>query len=469
VSRPVDAKQRRAQHEEREFAERYGTPAPRGPIVPAVEEKAPIAARAGRGILSWFKTAAVVLGVFYVIGFGLTTWFVTSGSGRRFGYPYSMVSTTRSAYAGTKPGLQYRLPTDPTITPQAAGTALYSLYPRTGFGSASIRAPGVKQKEIESPPAVPWRSVPLPADLFPPRGSASSSGIGGLPRNIQILDLARGPLNQRQRDGLRLVGTAEAWSAFDRVARAPSIDVIGTRFELPFGNEARGWYIQPGNFGAFRDFMYATYMRATWHLSEGRRDSAEFALRALISVGHAIMENGSTLNEQTTGAGLARAGSDALARFFELQGDPRGKELAAAAKAAEAAAQAAAQSSPGTSSGDVGGLQQRLVEWLNDPLTTRSMRVDVARALRNTTCRSVRGVILGPAPQVQAALDAMRKDFMRYPSDEALMRIVDAEFETPLTGGANMIGPLAGFSEFVSRVYFNPRLGSCVITRLGGP
>jgi hypothetical protein len=75
------------------------------------------------------------------------------------------------------------------------------------------------------------------------------------------------------------------------------------------------------------------------------------------------------------------------------------------------------------------------------------------------------GILRGPSPQVQAAFAAARRDFGRLPGERAQVDLAEAMTTQPL----DQIGAPQAVSEigkFVSRIYFNPRFGTCSV--LGG-
>ncbi|MDQ8164423.1 MAG: hypothetical protein P3A28_01520 [Gemmatimonadota bacterium] len=412
-------------------------------------QKPSAAKRVGRGFLSWARTAAITLGVMYVLGWVATVGFVTAVN-TRFARARNY-SNTHERAAANPVTVAYRLASDPTITPDAAGVALAAL-----TSDPTRPLSGFTYRDIASRPSAPWRTLPIPPDIFP-----GVSLVNGVPDPNKILEFARRPLTALQRQALRMIGSAEIWRSFDLVSRASAVDVIGGRLVVPFGAGAHLVYLPTmGNRGT-RWLAQAGVSRAAWHLSEGRRDSAEFVLRGIISFGAAIVENAPLLVDQLAGTAVLNTGRSALIQYFTLAGDARGRALAADAEAAVAGYRRPAVLEP-IARGDLAEVRPRMVARISARELTRAMRIETLTLLNAAGCQSFRQVAFGQDDLVRNTAEALKADLARFPSERAVIDLMARPLGDPSIYALLVReGPGAELLTTISKLYFNPRIASC--------
>jgi len=163
------------------------------------------------------------------------------------------------------------------------------------------------------------RSIAADQTLF--NGFNRSSWDG--PNNTTILAQVKKGFSPKEKELLRVIATAPAWKKYDLFARATSADLVGGRFDLPLSPDATMWAMPVPKFGATKEFAYASVSRAARHLSEGRKDSAELALRSTISFGRVMAANSSTPIEQLVGTVITGIGSAALHELYTITKDSR--------------------------------------------------------------------------------------------------------------------------------------------------
>lgn len=417
------------------------------------------ARRAGHGLLGWAKTAAITLGVMYVLGWAATVGFVT-GVNKRLWRPSTFANTVERS-AATAVTLKHRLPSDPTITPDAAGVALAALTAaptRSPTRAPTPASTGFTFREIPDRPSAPWRTLPIPQEIFP-----GISFVNGVPDPEKILALARGPLTQTQRQALRMIGSAEIWKSFDLVARASAVDVLGGRLNIPFGSDAQLVYLPAGGNPGTRWLAQAGVSRAAWHLSEGRRDSAEFALRAIVSFGAAMVENAPLLMDRLAGNSALNTGRGALIRYYTLIGDARGATLAAEAEAAVTGYKQPAVLDP-IPRGDLEEMRRRMVAIINAPELPRALRIEMLMQLKASSCQSFRQVAFGEDDLLTNTAAALKADLARFPSEQALIDLVAKPLsDRSIYALLEREGSSAEALAAVARLYFSPRIASCGI------
>jgi hypothetical protein len=455
VSRESDAaKARRAEHEARERGELPNSGVPgAAPLTPRAAKPDSVTRRAGKGFLGWLKSAVITLGALYVVIYVVAVLTISMRFHWTLGNPTRISPQYLRTAALNAPVMQYRLQADPAITPEAAGVALARLTP-----SNANAAPMFPLRDNGSPPGVPWRLIPLPRELFPLRPNSTP---GGIVRDVEILALARGPLTPAQKQGLRLVGRAEAWREYDLVARAATMDGLGGRYKFPLDPRARLWLLPGSSFAGTRELAYAGVMRAAWHLSEGRRDSAEFALRAIISVGQTMSRNTILSFDANLGEIITQTGSAALLRYFEVIGDPRAPTLKAALAAASNAPQTRTIESG--LSDDPAEARRKLLAAAADPSLPIPLRFETLRIANLFSCGIGKEIAFGRSPEMDAAIEAFKRDVARYPSDRAVVDLIRLEIGEAMIRRSPRNRGMVLLARGLGSLYRSERLSACAI------
>ncbi|MEA3244549.1 MAG: hypothetical protein U9Q74_00185 [Gemmatimonadota bacterium] len=435
--------------EAREARYQSGAFAAAAPLVPAEPKPGGLLRAAAGAVGRWLRAVGVTMVIVYAVGWvalsaGLplvtrVTWMAPS-----------IENTLAKRYAADamRP---YALPRDAAITPLDAGIALSSM------GTAPKGAgAGFTYRTLDHRPDVPWRHMEFADALFP--GARRSPYNGPDPMSI-VAAAARG-LTPAQRAALRPYGTAEVWATFDRVVRAPQVDIVAGRFVLPFGPEARASWMPITKFTESKELAYAGVARAAWLLSEGRRTEAEAALRGVISFGFVFVDNGTTLIEELIGDVIVGIGRAGLRDLYAATGDARLAALDAAVTEAQRLSQAG---SPAPwPRGPFADSRAGMLEMSTRPgRLTLPERVETLYAVTSTTCGSTRDLVLGESPGVRAAFEAVRRDYAGLPGQRAVVDLIERQPLDGLSRQQASSGPGGQFVDAISRAYFNPRIASC--------
>ena len=347
------------------------------------------------------------------------------------------------------------LPKDPSITPMQAGLAFNALQQKRESAVFPI-------VELASRPEHSWERVPMTDDMFV--DAKMTFGFNG-PASAVILERVSKGFTPKESAYLHVLATAPVWREFDLVARAPGVDIIGGSFKLPFPDNA-DLNRMPVSYKATRELAYASVARAAYHLSVGQRDSAETALRSVISFGYAMVDNGHTVMDELVGNVIAAIGRDALVRFYVITKDPRAT-LPALAR-------------PGKIAGGRGSrlpldeMRRFLIAETANTNEHLGMRFEALRLLSAASCTNVKELMFGNNSDVTSAIEGASTNLARYPSERALVERL-AELQQPNIDEIQYspIRLLAVSSATVAgTVLRNPRLAACtriVTSYYGGP
>ncbi len=333
---------------------------------------------------------------------------------------------------------------DPSITPMQAGLAYNALQPDRKASEFAI-------VELASRPALSWQTAPLTADMFV--NHTMTFGFHG-PSNSAILEAVKDGFTPKEAAYLHTLATAPVWRAFDLVARAKAVDVVGGSFKLPFPDGATADRM-PTDYKGIREITYAAVSRAAYHMSIGQRDSAEAVLRSIVSVGFAMTDNGHNNLDSFMGNVIVAVGRDALGRFYRITDDPR------ALLPPFGQQQKPASAVPSRLSMDE--MRRFLIDETGNPNEYLGMRYEALRLLSAASCTNVRELMFGNGADVDAAIRSARAQLARYPSERALVDLV-AQLPQPRADELKYdpIGALAVSSATVAgTVLRNPRLAAC--------
>ena len=353
----------------------------------------------------------------------------------------------------------FSLPTDPTITPMRAGLAFNALQPKLEDGN-------FPSPKLPSRPEATWRNTSLTNDMFP---TARPNGFNG-PANEKILEAVARGFTQQEMQFLRTLATAPAWREFDLIARAPAVDFLGGRFVIPFAPGATMNQMPVPRFAATKEMAYAAVSRAAYHMAIGQRDSAETILRSIVSFGFAEVDNGATLLEQLIGTVNVGIGRDALRRFYLITGDPR----AGSAPLAPTLNETANPSNvfdPLARVPSRAELRQELISKSANPALHRAERFESLYLLSASSCTNVRELLFGTRTDVTDAFRAARRDLARYPSERAMVDLIDRSGASPSPYLLNGTGPVEKLvissATIAGAVLGNPRLAACTRIIIG--
>jgi hypothetical protein len=335
------------------------------------------------------------------------------------------------------------LPSDASITPAQAGRAFAAIQPAKS-------GPGFTAIQPHDQPAMSWRDAAITPDMF----IGASPGTSHVPSTKGILQTAQNGFTRNELEFLRALATAPAWRDFDIVARAPAVDILGGQFRIPFGPEAYSEF-RPQDYKNIREISAAAVSRAAYHMAIGQQDSAVTILRGIVSVGFAMIDNGTTMMDEMMGNQILDIGRVSLRQYYELRNDPRARS-ATLASSPRPTGQPYAKPS-------ISEFRASLLSTVTDPARRDGERFEALGMLRMTSCSNVRELVAGPRSDVTNAVAEARRTLARYPSDRALIDLLDEpRLPNPPEGFSNPISDLAVSAASVAgTVFHNPRFATC--------
>lgn len=335
----------------------------------------------------------------------------------------------------------HAVPRDPSITPQEAGIAFNRLQPSRGHAK-------FPEVNVGARADLSWMATKVARGMFP-----TARPVGFAAPSEAVIDAAAAGFTSAEMTYLRTMATAPAWREFDRVARAQAVDFIGGRFRLPFATNASVLELPAPNYKVTRELAAAGVSRAAYHMAIGQRDSAELALRSIISFGFAMIDNATTTLDEVSGTAIVNVGGNALERFWKSRGDPRGDwRVALPPKRGPAMG----------SNASVEETRAWLIARAADQTTSRGDRFQALQELSYSSCTNVREMLLGPRPDVTAAFDQARNSLTRFPSDRAVVDLGTRLPDASAIYASSLTDYVAVSAATVAGVVLNnPRLATC--------
>lgn len=354
----------------------------------------------------------------------------------------------------------FALAKDPSITLDEAGRAFRDLHP-------SREVVGVFQmRPSQSPARRAWSENRPDSALFK---TARPVDLWTGPAVAGVLDAAKRGFNQAEMAWLKNLATDPGWRDWYVVARAPRIDLLGARVQLPFPAGATAHEVPIPRFALIKEFAYASVSRAAYHLALNQVDSAETDLRETISAGFLIADNASFLIEQLIGVVVINIGRDGLARLYALTGRPEGARMKASRDSAVAALDARREiaeldSARGRASVASAPAARRAM-WLlaNQKSTTRALRMSALEVLSHAPCTNFRELVFGPDADLREALANLRGELALYPADSAVFELMRERTERgdPRGAWAEENRFFVGIASVAGFVLRNPRIRGC--------
>jgi hypothetical protein len=341
------------------------------------------------------RNAAIAVAIMAVVPVGIVARYGDSFWRENYG------ATTRAKTVIAERGRPFALPPDPSITPMQAGQAFNALLP-----APTAEAPGFRRIEPEERAVLPWDSLSITPEMFRTVGRTQAALLG-----VDVITAAAKGFTPEEMAYLRAIATAPLWRTFNTVARAPAADLVGGRLQLPFATSAT-WEAMPiAPFSQPREIAQASSARAAWFMSAGQVDSAEAALRSVVSFGFVLVDNSTSLIEQLIGDVIVGIGREQLRVFYTATGNPL-----AAHKGLAVVTNAEIPRTPRLSAEQI---RQRMVLELNDPRVHRGERFEILHALAMSSCSNVKEMLLGPDEDVRTAMETARRSLARFPSEQA--------------------------------------------------
>jgi hypothetical protein len=336
---------------------------------------------------------------------------------------------TRARFAAAETMRRFELPADPSISPEAGGEALHAL-----------NAVGRNDAERTAPEKQPVR--PYPEPWFPMQpGAAAVLG----PSWVDSL-FSHPRYTAAQLAYLRHMAANPAHPEFATVARARNLDVVGTRYDLPFGPGVTIINLPIPRYSGVRDGARAHLALAALELAEGRPARAEQAIREVISVGFRLLDDGPTLLDNLIGTALVDMGAEGLERFFRATG--RGRDAESLDWARNASRRSADRMVAGEAGWSAEAGLRAMPAVVLDSTQARGLRWEfLAWTAVFAPCANLRSVAFGPGEDYSRWLAAARNGLVHRPSDEALLTLtLKGPFGNgrclPLWGGLRTIGQM---------------------------
>jgi hypothetical protein len=307
---------------------------------------------------------------------------------------------------------RFALPVDSSITPLDAGIAFATMdYRRDTARGAFVR------RDRAPLPSPPWLdSAPPGLGLAASAAQRSTSGwIDSVQRRLTPEELA----------WMRGVTAYPGWEYWRAAARASALDIIGGRYELPFGEGGSVYDLPILPISVYRGYARANAWRVRYYLETNRPDSAVLAARELLSLGLRVTDDARTVIDGMLGTILAQEGRDQLERVYGVLRDPQRDTLLRTSR--EAALRAVTSAQYAVQFGNSEQLTRLVADWrrlATDPDRTRATRWEGAAMLGLSTCTDARSLLRGPSREVRETFDAFLAKEARWASDTAMLELI---------------------------------------------
>lgn len=351
-------------------------------------------------------------------------------------------------------------PIDASVTPMAAGLAFAALQspqrgaPVSASSSAEIMRQFPARRALQQP-MWPWRAHRPGKDMF----EARSGGFEGPALQDAIYHATRG-YTPAEMAWLKELAEAPVWKEFDKVASAKAVDFIGGQYQLPFREDAFAPMMPFARFAGTKELAYAGVARAAYYVAIKQPERAEAALRSVVSVGFALMDNGTNALDALIGRVIVGIGHSGYAEFATYVGQfPQGYNSNPSGKTRT--------ENYGDRRGvlmNVGKIRQRLLKDIYDPALPRTVRLERLNQLSMTTCQNIPEMWSGPNKETRNAFAMAATTLARYPSERAhLAMMLDATNRVPDAAWPMSIGGrlATGAAAVAATITNNPRLATC--------
>ncbi|MDQ8155467.1 MAG: hypothetical protein P3B98_12480 [Gemmatimonadota bacterium] len=347
-------------------------------------------------------------------------------------------------------------PKNPAISPMRAGELLAALSPQRRESEPFPLRP------VASRPTRPWEDATVPEALGGPRGGSWNG-----PRPEKILGIAAAGISADDIAYLRMIAEAPIWQSVDQIAVAPSVDVIGGRFELPFRPEAHAYAMPIWPFAGSKELAYASVSRAAYYLATGNVREAEAVLTRTIGFGFVFIDNATNLIDVLIGRVIVGIGRSGLEDLYRVTRDPRLADVVAAGREVKLP--------PGlrrTSLLSPSEAREMALSNANNASLQRAVRLESLNLLAQSTCTNPRELVLGPGRDVRDAYAKASRELARFPGERALLDLMLDSPNRPVDiGNAGRMDPVSrvvvGTSTIASLIFNNPRMSYCTRIVMG--
>lgn len=315
------------------------------------------------------------------------------------------IGNTRGRIAATQLLRRYRLEADPRITADVAGDALHALISAGQTGSP----PPFAKAPVRTYPDPWWPEGPLQTSL-----SAA--------QRADSLFLRVRNARAQERSYFARVAAHPAHREFAVVARAGDVNLVSTRWNLPFPDSMNSLSIPLPRFGTIRAGARAHVVRAALDAVAGNRETAERQVREVISAGFVMMESGTTLIETMFGAVIVRFGAESLEQLYRMTGRRAEAEtLSWVLNDVQEITQAMARSVPARG---IEGELRRIAETVSDSTAPAGMRWELFGVVNAfAPCASLNRIVYGPDQDHAEWVARARASLVRHDGDEHLFQL----------------------------------------------
>lgn len=327
------------------------------------------------------------------------------------------------------------------ITPLDAGAALYRLAPPKADQEIAMR-PVV-------PDALPWADNAPAAGLFTDHRSNRWQG----PEASKVIARAGQGYSAAEVAWLKHVAEAPLWQDLEVVAHAKQIDIDGARLAKPL--DASTAYVYPKTTATqrLRQIADAGVARAAYYVTQHDYAKADEALRSVLALGFALLDNGTTFLDALTGRVVIDIARSGLHQLSAIDG-----RADVYAQSAPFRANANAQRIP------IRTRELDAARYLADASLPRAFRFEQVGLLSYSICGSVGKVLTGLSHAEQAALDEARRTLPRFESERIMLAVqanrVD-KIATLVAPSTPVTSIIVGAGEITSAVTGNPRIATC--------
>jgi hypothetical protein len=303
----------------------------------------------------------------------------------------------------------HKLEPDGSVTAEQAGEALHALL------SVNL---DTHERVLDRAPV---RVYGL--DWFPEDVDSLISGSRGEWARGLFERVGRG-LGPDERAYLADLGAHPAHAEFRTIAMADSVDIIGARYVLPFPDTVTPFELPIPSFVAIRNGTDAHVALAALQLSQGNQSRAEETIREVISLGFAMIDEGSSIIDGMIGARVVDVGAQALELLFGATGRTgEAESLRWLRTGMEAALERAAVTRTGF---DAEGALRMMPDAVLDETVLRGIRWEYFLTFATLApCVNLNNVVFGAGQSYEQWLEDAEQALVRRPSDEAMFRFLE--------------------------------------------
>jgi len=335
---------------------------------------------------------------------------------------------------------RYRIEPDASIGALEAGHALNNV----AFVGAAEPHPESLERTPATRYATPWFPSPDFPDIF-------QEGVG---RRV-VLQIEVG-FSSEDLDALEQAAGHPAQSDLDLVARASRIDMVSTRWVTPFPDSLTIFTLPFPHFTEVRYAALARIARAILEQLNGQPERAERSIRAVISTGFLLVDQGPTLIDNLVGVVVANIGGDALEGLYAVQ--HRNDELETLQWARESSTNAARAARLGLTEEDIHTILRGIPGIVENESALRGLRWEYLATFNTLApCINLQKMVFGPDETYEEWLERVRASLVRVPGDGALFELAKSGAFGTRDGSTGMVGRL-----MMLTLGSQTRPGSCV-------